>query len=129
MKGTTNNSIRGIEVTAPINTKLIASLPLPWISISCPGRTERNDSSSVAPVNIEGMKSSIVWVIAKETIKAINEFIERNEKNDKFPTRIAVIVLMWIPGVIPVIVPIMSPATIARTKSNIPIYVDWVFIF
>ena len=119
MKGTTNNSIRGIEVTAPINTKLIASLPLPWISISCPGRTERNDSSSVAPVNIEGMKSSIVWVIASETTKTNNEVLDKNENADIFAMSSAVTVFICIPGVIPVNVPVMMPMINAKIISII----------
>ena len=52
--------INGIAVTAPIRTISIASFPFPSFSISCPGKTDRNDSSSVAPVNIDGMKSRIV---------------------------------------------------------------------
>lgn len=129
MNGNVIIMIKGIAVTAPSKTRRIASLPFPFINISWPGKTERNDSSSVAPVSIEGIKSRIVWVIAKETTNVINEFTERNEKTDKFATRRAVIVLMWIPGVIPVIVPIISPAIIARTKSNIHFYVKRVFIF
>lgn len=129
MNGIVIIRIKGIAVIAPTKTKRIASLPFPFINISCPGNTDKNDSSSVAPVSIEGMKSRIVWVIANETTNAIREFVERNENTDKFATRRAVIVLMWIPGVIPVIVPIISPAIIAKTKSNIYFYVKRVFIF
>lgn len=119
MKGIANNSIIGMEVNAPIRTRDIASLPLPWSNISCPGRTERNDSSSVAPVNIEGIKSSIVWVIARETINATNDVIDRNENTDRFAISRAVTVFMCIPGVIPVNVPRKIPAIIARINSNI----------
>lgn len=111
--------IKGMAVNAPIKTNNIASLPFPCINISCPGRTDRNDSSSVAPVKIEGIKSSIVCVIARETTKTINEFVDKKEKTDKFAIKIAVIVFMWIPGVIPVIVPKNIPVKAARMNSNI----------
>ncbi len=52
--------IKGIAVTAPIKTISMASFPFPSFNISWPGKTERNDSSSVAPVKIDGMKSRIV---------------------------------------------------------------------
>ena len=111
-------SIIGIEVTAPINTRRIASFPLPWINISWPGKTERKDSSSVAPVRIEGIKSRIVWLIAKDTIKDINELVDKKENAVMFAINRAVIVFIWIPGVIPVNIPIRMPADIARIISN-----------
>lgn len=121
--------IIGIADIAPINTKITASFPFPWISISCPGRTERNDSSSVAPVRIEGIKSRIVWVIAKETINETRESVERNEKEVIFAIRRAVIVLMCIPGVMPVIIPKIIPANIARIISNTYFEEFVIFIF
>ena len=110
--------IRGIEVITPINTIRIASFPFPCFSISCPGRTDRKDSASVAPVNIEGMKSSMVCVIASETTNIIRDVAWMFEKTPRFATRRAVTVFMWIPGVMPVNVPITIPTIIARIKSQ-----------
>ncbi len=113
--------INGIAVTVPIKTISIASFPFPSLSISCPGKTDRNDSSSVAPVNIDGMKSRIVWVIANATTNETNAIEEILEKNPMFAKRIAATVFMWIPGVIPVKVPIDIPMSIARAKSSMNI--------
>ena len=111
--------INGIAVTAPIKTISIASFPFPSLSISCPGKTERKDSSSVAPVNIEGMKSRIVCAIANATTNATNANGEILEKTAMFARRIAVTVFMWIPGVMPVNVPIAMPVRRAMTMSSI----------
>ena len=102
----------------PINTKRTASLPFPCLSISCPGRTERNDSESVAPVRIDGMKSRIVWVIARDVTNVIKDIVEIDEKIPRFATSIAVTVFMCIPGVMPVNVPMDTPQRIASIISQ-----------
>ena len=115
--------IKGIEVITPIITRRIASFPFPSFRSSWPGRTERKDSESVAPVNIEGIKSKIVWVIAKETTKEINANVDTDANIPKFATNIAVTVLICIPGVIPVNVPINIPAIMDRMISTITLLI------
>lgn len=121
-------AIRGIEVIIPIKTSKTASFPFPSFKSSWPGRTERKDSESVAPVNIEGIKSKTVWVIAKETTKEINANVDTDANIPKFATNMAVTVLMCIPGVIPVNVPIIIPAIIDTMISTITLLIIfWYF--
>jgi hypothetical protein len=46
-----------IPINAPKTDRITASYPWPLINISCPGRIEREVSSSGAPKNIVGIKS------------------------------------------------------------------------
>jgi len=48
----------------------MASYPLPSRSISWPGKTESCVSASGHPRKIEGIKSTKIWVIAIDAIKA-----------------------------------------------------------
>lgn len=57
----------------PYNVRTTASWPLPCLRSSWPGRTERNESSSGAPRNIEGIKSRKECVTAIATMKITNE--------------------------------------------------------
>ena len=81
---------------------------------------DRKESSSGAPRNIEGIKSTNVWVIAIEVMKITRIKGEvRVRKNAERLRRITAIKLMWIPGVMPVIVPAVIPSKIAMIISTI----------
>ena len=69
--------IRIIPKMLPYKVKITASYALPLFSISCPGRTDRTESSSGAPRKMLGMKSMKVWVMAMATIKTTKAIGEK----------------------------------------------------
>ena len=108
----------GIATREPYKVSTTASCPLPSASNWCPGRIERNVSSSGAPRKIEGMKSINVCVIdiaAMKTTNIIGEIVEEaKEKRRREATR-----FIWIPGARPVKVPADTPSNKAIKISII----------
>ena len=68
-------------------------------------------SSSGAPRKIVGIKSRKVWVIAIAVMKIIRTKGETKlRKYAENPNKTIAIRFMWIPGIRPVIVPIVHPS-------------------
>ena len=83
---------------------------------SCPGRTDRKESSSGAPKKMAGMKSRKVCVIAIETMKITKTIGDKEVKkgSEREERRIAAMRLICIPGNRPVKVPARRPSAMAR---------------
>ena len=98
----------------PTEERKTAKEPSPLRSSSWPGRTLRAVSSSGLPRNTEGMKSTKVWVIDKETTKITKRKIWAGGNKGTNDKRITEIRLTWTPGIRPV----KQPERIPRKSAN-----------
>lgn len=94
--------------------------PFPCRRRLCPGRTDKKESSSGAPKNMDGMKSMNVCVIDIETMKIIigRVGIGVNKGKVRRERSIAEIRFMCIPGKRPVNVPARMPRRIANADRR-----------
>lgn len=107
-----------IAIVLPRVVSFIAWCACPFRRSSCPGSVPSAVSASGAPSRIDGMKSMKVCVIARDVMKVRR--ISIGTELFRVSVRIsAVIMLMWSPGVSPVMVPVRMPVSRGMIKFNI----------
>jgi hypothetical protein len=89
------------------------------MSILCPGKTDKQESSSGTPKNMEGMKSKNVFETAIDTMKAREEYNEKLENKKGNERTMIKTVFGCIPGTRPINKPKITPKPIKNKISSI----------